>query len=79
MNPAILLLLAYVLVVMVVQTLGFGVSRLVDYINPAWSLPVFLLLFLVAFGVAWPIAVRLTEPKPVKAAPGDRRGEVTIG
>jgi hypothetical protein len=69
MNPAILLLLAYVPLVMVLQVLGFGVSRLIDYINPAWSLLVFLALFIIsAFGLAWPIAVRLTEPKSVKGA-----------
>jgi hypothetical protein len=68
MNPAILLLMTYVLVVMVLQALGFGISRLVDYINPDLSLLVFLVLFMGAFGLAWPIAVRLTEPKSVKAA-----------
>jgi hypothetical protein len=68
MNPAILLLLAYVPLVMVLQVLGFGVSRLIDYINPAWSLLVFLALFISAFGLAWPIAVRLTEPKSAKGA-----------
>jgi uncharacterized membrane protein YhaH (DUF805 family) len=68
MNPAILLLLAYIPLVIVLQVLGFGVSRLIDYVNPAWSLLVFLALFISAFGLAWPIAVRLTEPKSVKGA-----------
>jgi len=68
MNPAILLLLTYIFVVMVLQALGFGVSKLVDYINPASSLLVFLVLFIAAFGFAWPIAVRLTEPKSMKDA-----------
>jgi hypothetical protein len=66
MNPAILLMITYIFVVMVVQALGFGVSKLVDYINPSWSLLVFLVLFIGAFGLAWPIAVRLTEPKSLK-------------
>jgi hypothetical protein len=68
MNPAILLLLAYIPLVIVLQVLGFGVSRLIDYVNPAWSLLVFLALFISAFGLAWPIAVRLTEPKSAKGA-----------
>jgi uncharacterized membrane protein YhaH (DUF805 family) len=68
MNPAISLLLTYIPLVIVLQVLGFGVSRLIDYVNPAWSLLVFLALFISAFGFAWPIAVRLTEPKPVKGA-----------
>jgi hypothetical protein len=79
MNPAILLLMTYVFVVMALQALGFGASRLVDYANPSWSLLFFLVVFIGAFGLAWPIAVRLTEPKSVQAASKDRRGKVTIG
>jgi hypothetical protein len=79
MNPAILLMITYIFVVMVLQAFGFGLSKLVDYINPASSLLVFLLLFIGAFGLAWPIAVRLTEPKSVKAALEDQRRKVTIG
>jgi hypothetical protein len=66
MNAAFLLLITYAVVVIVLQALGFGVSKLVDYANPTWSLLVFLVLFMGAFGLAWPIAVRLTEPKSVK-------------
>jgi hypothetical protein len=36
-------------------------------------------VFIGAFGLAWPIAVRLTEPKSLQAASKDRRGKVTIG
>jgi uncharacterized membrane protein YhaH (DUF805 family) len=81
MNPAILLLMTYVVVVVVLQALGFGVSRLVDYMSPTWSLMVFLVLFMGAFGLAWPIAVRVTEPRSVKAAlENDRKTrKVTIG
>lgn len=68
MNPAVLLLLIYVLVVMILQALGFGVSKLVDSFSPTSSMLVFLVLFIGAFGLAWPIAVRLTEPKSVKDA-----------
>jgi hypothetical protein len=68
MNPAILLVMTYLLVVMFLQALGFGVSKLVDYVHPASSLLVFLLLFIGAFGLAWPVAVRLTAPKSLKDA-----------
>jgi hypothetical protein len=63
MNPAILLVMTYLFVVVVLQALGLGISKLTDYVNPAWSLLVFLVLFIGAFGLAWPVAVRLTKPK----------------
>jgi hypothetical protein len=68
MNAAILLMLTYVVLAIVLQALGFGVSKLVDYINPAWSMMTFLVLFFCAFAAAWPIAVRITEPKSVEDA-----------
>lgn len=68
MNAAVLLLVIYVFIVMILQALGLGVSKLVDYVSPASSMLVFLVLFIGAFGLAWPIAVRLTEPKSVKDA-----------
>jgi len=68
MNAAILLMITYIFVVVVLQALGFGISKVADYVNPDWSLLIFLVLFIGAFGLAWPIAVRLTEPKSVKDA-----------
>jgi hypothetical protein len=50
-----------------VQTIGFGISRLVEYKFPLAGLTTFLILFLAAFGIAWPIAVRITEWGLVKA------------
>ena len=44
-----------------VQCIGFLISRIVDYAYPAFGLTTFLVLFLGAFGIAWPIAVRLAE------------------
>ena len=58
---ALSLMIIYVLTTMVVQFLGFLVSRIVDYQYPTLGLMTFLILFLGAFGVAWPIAVRITE------------------
>jgi hypothetical protein len=63
MNPAILLVGTYLFVVVILQALGFGISKLADYADPAWSLLVFLVLFISAFGLAWPVAVRLTAPR----------------
>ena len=58
---ALTLIIVYVLTTGVVQFIGFLISRLVDYAYPSLGLMTFLVLFLGAFGVAWPIAVRIAE------------------
>jgi len=58
---ALTLIIAYVLTTLSVQCLGFLISRLVDYQWPTMGLMTFLILFLGAFGLAWPIAVRIAE------------------
>jgi len=63
MNPAMLLMGVYIVVTFVLQGLFFLVSEAVDKLAPDWSLLAFLILFLCAYGFAWPIAVHLTEPK----------------
>jgi hypothetical protein len=61
MNPAIALMAVYVVITAILQFAGFLVSRLVEMVNPALSLMVFLVLFLSMFWLAWPIAVRVAE------------------
>ncbi len=58
---ALTLLIVYALTTLSVQFLGFLVSRLVDYKWPTLGLMTFLILFMAAFGIAWPIAVRIAE------------------
>ena len=58
---ALTLIVVYVLTTLSVQFIGFLISRLVDYQWPTMGLMTFLILFLGAFGVAWPIAVRIAE------------------
>lgn len=58
---ALTLMIVYVLTLMSVQFMGFLISRLVDYEFPTLGLMTFLVLFLAAFGIAWPIAVRIAE------------------
>jgi hypothetical protein len=55
------LMIVYVLTLITIQFIGFVVSRLVDFEFPTLGLMTFLILFLGAFGVAWPIAVRIAE------------------
>ena len=56
-----ILLVVYVLTTISIQFLGFLISRLVDYEWPTLGLMTFLILFMGAFGLAWPIAVRIAE------------------
>ena len=56
----------FVLTAAVVQFIGFLISRAVDYQWPNVSVLVFLILFIAAYGIAWPIAVRITEWAIVK-------------
>ena len=56
-----ILLATYIVTTIVFQALGFLISRIVDAQWPAASTLVFLILFMSAFGLAWPIAVRIAE------------------
>ena len=58
---SVTLLVVYVLTVISLQFIGFLVSRAVEYQYPAFSVLAFLVLFIAAFGIAWPIAVRIAE------------------
>lgn len=56
-----ILMVIYVLTLVSVQFVGFLISRLVEYQWPTLGLTTFLLLFMAAFGIAWPIAVFIAE------------------
>jgi hypothetical protein len=58
---ALTLMFTYVLTLISVQFIGFLISRLIDYQYPTFGLMTFLILFICAFGFAWPIAVRIAE------------------
>ena len=55
------LMIVYVLTTVTLQFVGFLISRLVDSQWPTLGLMSFLILFMAAFGFAWPIAVRVAE------------------
>jgi hypothetical protein len=70
MKSALLLIGVYLVLVIIGQAVGFGFSRIVDGFAPAFGLLTFLVLFIVMFFAAWPLAVYLTEPKkPVSPQP----------
>ena len=58
---ALTLMVVYILTLISTQFVGFLISRLIDYQWPTLGLMTFLILFLVAFGIAWVPAVRIAE------------------
>ena len=58
---SLLLLIVFVLTTILLQSIGFGISRAIDLQWPTLGLMTFLILFIAAFYVAWPIAVRIAE------------------
>ena len=60
MHPALSLMAIYILVTAALQFGGYLVSRVVDQFAPSMSLMIFIVIFLMMFGVGWPIAVRIT-------------------
>ena len=61
MPPAMAAMLIFVVVVIGFQTVGFGISRSIDYFFPSFGLLAFLLIFIGSMFGAWPVAVRITE------------------
>jgi hypothetical protein len=55
------LMVIYLLTAIVMQGIGFLISRAVDYKWPTAGLLTFLILFMSAYGFAWPIAVRIPD------------------
>jgi len=58
---ALTLMSVYVVTLISLQVVGFLISRMVDLQYPAISVMAFLVLFLAAFGIAWPISVAIAE------------------
>jgi uncharacterized membrane protein YkvI len=58
---ALTLMVTYVVTTVLMQFVGFLISRLIDYEFPTFGLMTFLVLFIGAYGLAWPISVRIAE------------------
>ena len=57
------LMLVYTLIALVIQGLAIGAIVLIEPLISGWSGVVFMASYLVAFWIAWVIAVWLTEPR----------------
>jgi hypothetical protein len=53
----------YIVLVLIGDFGAYVIGRTVEQWSPTSSLPVFLACFFLVFGLAWRLAVRLTEPK----------------
>jgi hypothetical protein len=58
---SLILMITFILTTVTMQVVAFVISRLVDYQWPALGLMTFLILFMGAFFISWPIAVRIAE------------------
>ncbi len=63
----LILIAVFAIVTAIGESFAIGIGLLSDKIAPSLSLLVFFFSSAVAVGVAWPIAVRLTAQKTVKA------------
>jgi hypothetical protein len=58
-----MLIVVYIAFVLVGELGAYFVGRIVEQWSMAAGLPVFLACFFIVFGVAWVLAVKVTEPK----------------
>jgi hypothetical protein len=62
------ILIVYILIVVVGESIVIGIGLALDRIYPLASLPVSLTLFFSVLAFGWILAVRWTEPKRAKIA-----------
>jgi len=64
------LLVAYIICLIIGQSITIAIGLSIDWFySPTISLPVSLVLYFLMFGIAWKVAVRITEPKAERSAP----------
>ena len=67
------LLIANIICLIVGQAITIGIGLSIDWFySPAISLPISLVLYFLMFGIAWKVAVRITEPKTERTSPSLR-------
>jgi cyanate permease len=64
------LMFVYAVTSVVLQALGIGAIVMIEPYIEGWSGVVFMVMYLVAFWLAWIISVRVTEPRK-KAEPAE--------
>jgi hypothetical protein len=67
-TSSLVLMLVYTLIALVIQGLAIGAIVLIEPLIAGWSGVVFMASYLIAFWIAWVIAVWLTEPRKAAGA-----------
>jgi uncharacterized membrane protein len=62
-SSSLWLMLAYILIAFALQAVAVLLGAVFDRVAGSWSTPLFLGLYFLAFWLAWPIALRVTEPR----------------
>lgn len=67
MMSAVRLMIAYIVIAFAFQAVSLTIGMMTESLLAGWSMPIFLTVYLAAFWLAWPLAVRLTEPSATAA------------
>jgi len=65
---SLVLMALYALIAFALQGATIGIIYMLEGVLGGWSGPIFLFAYFTMFWAAWPIALRLTEPKAEAAA-----------
>jgi hypothetical protein len=68
MSSSLWLMTAYIVIVFALQAVSVAIGMVLDRVIPSWSMIAFMGIYFSMFWLAWPIALRITEPRTVPAA-----------
>lgn len=66
MSSSLWLMTAYVVIAFTLQAVAVVAGMVLDRFLGGWSTPAFLTIYFLMFWLAWPIALRITEPSAQK-------------
>jgi hypothetical protein len=66
-SSSLWLMTAYVVIAFALQAVAVVIGMVLDRMIPSWSMIAFMCLYFGMFWLAWPIALRITEPRAVPA------------
>jgi len=67
MSSSLWLMTAYVVIAFALQAVAVAIGMVLDQLFPSWSMVLFMCLYFAMFWLAWPIALKLTEPRSAPA------------
>lgn len=62
MSSSLWLMTAYAVIAFALQAVAVAAGLVFEKVLGGWSMPVFLAVYFLMFWLAWPIALRITEP-----------------